>query len=207
MFIMLAWGGLRASGPVQGAAAPAAAHTHHGRRLILCYGAYGLGYIIPATFLPVIARDLLAGAQIYVWFWPVCGAAAAVSVIASVGWSRKYGDYSLLMVCCVVEAAGIALPLFAPHAAAIGVSAVLLGGTFVVITVAALREAHRLAPADAGSLIAAMTASFALGQIAGPVIAAYLVTWRGDFAWALVLAATALLIAGALLPKSKPERV
>lgn len=176
-------------------------------RLIASYGLFGLGYIIPATFLPVIARDLLAGAQIYVWFWPVCGAAAAVSVIASVGWSRKYGDYSLLMVCCVAEAAGIALPLFAPHAAAIGVSAVLLGGTFVVITVAALREAHRLAPAHAGSLIAAMTASFALGQIAGPVIAAYLVTWRGDFAWALVLAATALLIAGALLPKSTPERV
>ncbi|MCE9638581.1 MAG: YbfB/YjiJ family MFS transporter [Betaproteobacteria bacterium] len=176
-------------------------------RLIASYGLFGLGYIIPATFLPVIARDLLAGSHTYVWFWPVCGAAAALSVIVSVGWSRKYGDYSLLMVCCVAEAVGIALPLFAPQAAAIGVSAVLLGGTFVVITVAALREARRLAPGHAGSLIAAMTASFALGQIAGPVIAAYLVTWRGDFVWPLILAATALLIAGALLPKSTPERV
>ena len=175
-------------------------------RLIASYGLFGLGYIIPATFLPVIARDLLAGAHVYVWFWPMCGAAAAVSVVVSVAWSRRYGDYSLLLACCVAEAAGAALPVFAPYAAAIGVSALLLGGTFVVITVAALREARRLAPQHAGSLIAAMTASFALGQIAGPLVAAYFVAWRGDFALPLLFAAAVLIIAGALLPLSKPER-
>ena len=29
------------------------------RRLVLCYGALGLGYILPATFLPATARDLV----------------------------------------------------------------------------------------------------------------------------------------------------
>jgi MFS family permease len=174
--------------------------------LIASYGLFGLGYIIPATFLPVFARDMLAGSHVYVWFWPACGTAAALSVVVSVRWSRRYGDYALLVACCVAEAAGIALPVFAPHAAAIGVSAVLLGGTFIVITVAALREARRLAPAHAGSLIAAMTSSFALGQIAGPLIAAYLVAWRGNFDLPLLLSAMALLGAAALLPKSRPAR-
>jgi MFS family permease len=169
---------------------------------IASYGLFGFGYIIPATFLPVIARDLLAGSHAYAWFWPVCATAAAVSVIYSATWSRRYGDYTLLVACCLCEAAGIALPVFASHPFAIGVSAVLVGGTFVVITVAALREARRLAPAHAEQLIAAMTASFALGQIAGPIVAAHIVESSGNFNTALLLGAGALLGAVALLPKS-----
>ncbi len=170
--------------------------------LIASYGLFGFGYIIPATFLPVFARDMLAGSQAYVWFWPACGVAAAISVVLSVRWSQRYGDYALLLACCVAEAVGIVLPVLAPHAATIAFSAVLLGATFIVITVASLREAHRLAPQHAGSFIAAMTSSFALGQIASPIIAAYLVAWRGNFDFSLIMAAIALLGAAALLPKS-----
>jgi predicted MFS family arabinose efflux permease len=175
-------------------------------RLISSYGLFGFGYIIPATFLPAFARDMLAGSLIYVWFWPVCGLAAAVSVLASAVWSRRYGDYGLLIMCILSEAVGVALPVFAPTPLAIGISATMVGGTFVVITVAALREARRLAPQFAGKLIAAMTSSFALGQIAGPVIAAHLVAWRGNFDAPLFAASTALLAAAALLPKSQPAQ-
>ncbi|MEO7725709.1 MAG: YbfB/YjiJ family MFS transporter [Burkholderiales bacterium] len=175
-------------------------------RLIASYGLFGFGYIIPATFFPVFARDILAGSSVYVWFWPACGVAAAISVIISARWSQRHGDYALLIACCMAEALGIVLPVWAPHAATIAVSAVLLGGTFVVITVAALREARSLAPLHAGSLIAAMTSSFALGQIAGPLIAAHLVAWRGNFDLSLVLAALGLLGSAALLPKSRRAR-
>ena len=106
----------------------------------------------------------------------------------------------------MAEAVGIALPVLAPRAAIILVSAILLGMTFIVITVAALREARGLAPAHAGKLIAAMTSSFALGQIVGPIVAAHLVAWRGNFNMPLLLAAAALLAAAVLLPKSKPAR-
>ena len=44
--------------------------------LIVAYGLYGFGYIIPGTFLPVIARDLLGGGFASGWFWPMFGAAA-----------------------------------------------------------------------------------------------------------------------------------
>jgi MFS family permease len=175
-------------------------------RLVVSYGLFGFGYIIPATFLPTFARDMLAGSQFYVWYWPACGIAAALSAVISIPLSRRFGDYRLLVACCVVEAAGIALPVIAPTAAGIGISALLLGGTFVVITVAALREARELAPAHAATLIAAMTSSFALGQIAGPLIAAHLVAWCGDFNLPLMVGAAALLVSAALVPRPAPTR-
>jgi predicted MFS family arabinose efflux permease len=207
---VMAWPAFgRASGPAAAADHGSGAQLRWNPRmasLIASYGLFGFGYIIPATFLPAFARDMLAGSLIYVWFWPVCGLAAAASVIASTAWSRRHGDYALLVVCILSEAAGVALPVFAPTPLVIGISAALIGGTFVVITMAALREARRLAPEFAGKLIAAMTSSFALGQIAGPVVAAHLVAWRGNFDAALFLASVALLAAVALLPASAPAR-
>src|SRR5439155_9632738 len=48
--------------------------TMHGRRwdadsvrLVLCYGAFGFGYIIPATFLPVMARQVVHDPSVFGW--------------------------------------------------------------------------------------------------------------------------------------------
>lgn len=170
-------------------------------RLVIGYGLYGFGYIIPATFLPVIARDALGDARLYVWFWPVCGVAAAISALWSGAWSRRFGDRAVLGACYVAEAIGVALPALSSAPIAIASSALLLGATFVVITITALREVRRLAPSHAGPLIAAMTAAFALGQIVGPLLAAYAVERSGSFDGPLLAAAAALLLAYFLLPK------
>jgi predicted MFS family arabinose efflux permease len=68
----------------------------------------------------------------------------------------------------------------------------------MVITAAAMQEARKVAPHQANAFIAAMTAAFALGQIAGPIAVSVLAGTRGEFATPLVLAAV-LLIAGAAL--------
>ena len=170
-------------------------------RLTVGYGLFGFGYIVPATFLPLIARDALSDPRYYVWFWPVCGAAAALSTLLSVALARRMSDGSLLRACYVAEAIGVALPALVARPWSIGVGAALLGGTFVVITVTSLRAARALAPAHSSHLIAAMTAAFALGQIAGPIAAAYLVDWRGSFDSPLLLASAALVAALILLPR------
>jgi hypothetical protein len=44
-------------------------------RLVACYGAFGIGYIIPATFVPVMAKQVIADPAVFGWAWPVFGAA------------------------------------------------------------------------------------------------------------------------------------
>ena len=41
-----------------------------------CYGLFGYGYIIPATFLPALARQYVDNPAVFGWVWPVFGAAA-----------------------------------------------------------------------------------------------------------------------------------
>ncbi len=51
-------------------------------RLVLAYGAYGLGYIIPATFLPVMAKEVASDPAVFGWAWPAFGAAAGLSTLS-----------------------------------------------------------------------------------------------------------------------------
>src|SRR5882672_1315617 len=63
------------------AAAPSGLRSAEFRRLVLCYGAYGFGYIIPATFLPVMAKQIVEDPLLFGWAWPVFGAAGAASTV------------------------------------------------------------------------------------------------------------------------------
>src|SRR6185295_11715732 len=61
--------------PAQAGASPPARHLG----LVACYGAFGFGYILPATFLPAMARELVNDPARFGWTWPVFGLAAALS--------------------------------------------------------------------------------------------------------------------------------
>jgi hypothetical protein len=149
-----------------GAAGPSRAETW---RLVLCYGAFGYGYIIPATFLPSQARSLIADPAVFGWAWPVFGLAASLSVALAAGvWSRV-PPRRLWAVSQGVMAVGVALPALQLSLATLLVSALAVGGTFVVLTMAALQEARRIGGAGATRLMAAMTAAFAIGQLIGPL--------------------------------------
>lgn len=168
-------------------------------RLVICYGIFGFGYIIPATFLPVMAKNALQGSPLFAWSWPVFGVAAALSTLAVAPLSRHAGNRRLWMIGHFIMAAGIVLPAISPGLAAIFAAALCVGGTFMVITLVALQEAKRIAGREATVLIAAMTSAFAVGQIVGPLTVS---TGSGSFSYALLIAA-ALLAASALLLRSK----
>jgi predicted MFS family arabinose efflux permease len=71
-------------------------------------------------------------------------------------------------------------------------AALLVGGTFMVITMAGMQEARLVAGEHARALMAAMTAAFALGQIAGPLGVSFVVDADGGFSVALLVAASLL---------------
>ncbi|HTI88322.1 MAG TPA: YbfB/YjiJ family MFS transporter [Alphaproteobacteria bacterium] len=167
-------------------------------RLWLCYGASGIGYIIPATFLPALAKDALQDPGLFQWAWPVFGAAAAGSTLMIAGLQRRLGNVGLWMASHCAMAVGVVLPVVSHSFAAIMAASLLVGGTFVVTTMTALGAAHEIAGPRARTLIATMTAAFAVGQIAGPVALSLLIAAGGapDVAW---IAAAALLVASAAL--------
>jgi hypothetical protein len=61
-------------------------------RLVACYGAFGFGYIVPATFLPVMARQAIHDPSVFGWAWPVFGVTAAASTFAAADLSRSLGN-------------------------------------------------------------------------------------------------------------------
>ena len=171
-------------------------------RLIACYGAFGFGYILPATFLPAMARELVPDPAIFGWTWPVFGLAAALSTLVGAVLMRRVSTRALWSASQGVMALGVLLPLVAPgRLAALAVSAVAVGGTFMVITMAGLQEAQRLAGAATPRLMAAMTAAFGTGQLAGPLV---LAAWPGAARETAVAAAVLLAASSIALVVSRP---
>jgi MFS family permease len=162
-------------------------------RLVLCYGAFGFGYIIPATFLPVMARQAVQDPWLFGWTWPVFGLAAAVSTFSAALSRRIGGNRRLWTVSQAIMALGVSLPVLLPGLAGIMLAALCVGGTFMVNTMAGMQEARTVAGADATQLMAAMTAAFAVGQIAGPILVSYAVGVGADFSKPLLIASGALL--------------
>src|SRR5262249_42073657 len=60
---------------------PSAARRGGHWPVVACYGAFGFGYIIPATFLPAMAKQAIADPVAFGLVWPVFGAAAAASTL------------------------------------------------------------------------------------------------------------------------------
>jgi predicted MFS family arabinose efflux permease len=181
-----------------------------GWTLVVCYGVFGFGYILPATFIPAMARAVVADPKVFAWAWPLFGFAAALSTITLAHLSRNPRPRTAAGLSLIVMAAGTCLPVLRGGLVALCVAAVLVGGTFMVATMTCMQEAHRIGGQAAGRLIGAMTAAFALGQLAGPLT----VTASGPIGEAIArpaaAAAALLLLAGTVLlvqraPISRPE--
>jgi Uncharacterised MFS-type transporter YbfB len=164
----------------------------------LAYGLAGFGYIITATFLPVIARQALPGSIWLDLFWPLFGLAVAVGALLTirlpVHWDRRH----LLMACYAMQAAGVLAGIVLPSLAGFAIGSLLLGLPFTAITLFAMQEVRRLRPHDASAFIGLLTAAYGLGQIAGPPLVAWLLRHSGTpgqgFAWSLQIAAGALVV-------------
>ncbi len=167
--------------------------------LTLAYGLAGLGYIVTATFLPVIARAALpAGSPWPDLFWPLFGAGVALGALLSTrtpaAWDRRW----LLMAAYGVQAGAIALSLVWPGPLGFALGSLLLGLPFTAITFYALQEARRVWPAAGDSFPGLLTAAYGIGQIVGPPMVAWMLhhaaTQGQGFVYGLAVAAAALVL-------------
>jgi predicted MFS family arabinose efflux permease len=168
-------------------------------RLVLCYGALGFGYIIPATFVPAMARELVKNPLVFGWSWPIFGVAAALSTLVAAPGTRFVGNRRLWALGHLVMALGVAAPVVWPTIGGIMVAALLVGGTFMVSTMSGLQEAQFVAAPRATGLMAMMTAAFATGQIGGPLLVTHAVGSTGDLVRPLLIACLLLMVSAAAL--------
>ena len=189
--------GARAGSPVataERAPARGMAWDRESLRLVLCYGAFGFGYIIPATFLPVMAKQVIRDPAVFGWSWPLFGAAAMGSTLATALLRSAVTHRRLWIASHLIMAFGIALPIVWSGIAPIMLAALFVGGTFMVITMVGMQEARSVGGVRATRLMAALTSAFALGQIVGPISVSLVVGAGGDVSTALVIACVALVV-------------
>jgi predicted MFS family arabinose efflux permease len=163
--------------------------------LVAIYGLFGFAYVIPATFLPLIADAQLHLPALREWFWPLYGVATVLATLLLGALPAARSNYAGLAGCCLSMLLGTALCLYWPSRAGLALGTVLEGAAITPVVMYTMREAARLAPRDPTRLIGALTAAFGIGQITGPLVAAVLAQRLHGFAAPLELAALAAAIA------------
>jgi len=170
--------------------------------LTFAYGLAGFGYIITATFLPVIARAALPGSVWVDLFWPLFGMAVAVGALLTRLIPSSIDRRSLLAVCYVLQGAGVLSSLFMPNVAGFVAGSILLGLPFTTITLFAMQEVRRLRPHEPTAFMGLMTAAYGIGQIVGPLLVSAVLARSASeaqgFEISLSIAAASLLL-GALI--------
>lgn len=166
--------------------------------LVLAYFCEGTGYVVSGTFLVAIVQALPAMQDYGQLSWILVGAAGVPSCLLWAAVAKRIGLVAALIWAHLLQAFGIALPVFAPDPLPVLAASLLFGGTFMGITTLVVSLAREIAPAERGRVVGLVTAAFGFGQIIGPAAAGIAAESSGTFDSSL-LAAAAIVTLGALL--------
>ncbi len=171
------------------------------------YLLYGLGYIIPATFLSQMASAQFKGAWQADLFWPCFGLAAALGVLL-VSLRKPNPDTTRywLMATLWMQAIGVFACLWG-NGVGLVLGVLLCGLPFLACMQLVMQRSREVAPHGAQRSTGLLTACFALGQLSGPLLASLSNHFSGGLQPALTLAGSGLILAGALLLRPAQVKV
>jgi predicted MFS family arabinose efflux permease len=166
-------------------------------RLGLVYALYGVGYILPATFLSQMANQQFQGNWMADLFWPAFGVAAALGVVL-VSVRRAGRTSAWLSATLWLQGLGV-LACLMGGGLGLALGVVLCGTPFLACMQLVMQRSRELAPHATQRNAGLLTACFALGQLSGPLLAALSNLYSGSLQPALVMAAAGLGLAGVLV--------
>ncbi len=162
--------------------------------LFLSYAGAGMGYILPMTFLPMVAHlQMEPGSFIVGNSWLIVALATLPSPWL---WNRlgaRLGDITALRLSYVAQLVGVLAILWIPGAVGILLCGVLVGGTFLGTVLLTQRLARALHPHQGPRLSAALIALYSLTQLAGPWLTGVWLDMGGTLHSAFWLGAGALV--------------
>lgn len=140
--------------------------------VFMAYAGAGLGYILPTTFLPVVAHEQLPAGH---WLQSGAWLILALSTLAAAWlWNRlgsRMGDRNALILNYVVQGIGVAGPLLWPGVPGVLACALLVGSTFLGSVLLTQRLARALHPHQGPRISAALITLYGLAQLTGPWMA------------------------------------
>lgn len=137
--------------------------------LFLSYAGAGLGYILPMTFLPLLAQgELPEGHVLLDGTWMIV---ALFTIPAPWLWNKlgaRMGDLPALRLNFLIQLAGVLAMVVWPGAVGLVLCAALVGSTFLGTVLLTQRVGRALHPHQGPRLSAAMVALYGFTQMVGP---------------------------------------
>lgn len=137
--------------------------------LFLSYAGAGLGYILPMTFLPLLAKlELPDGHALLDGTWVIV---ALFTIPAPWLWNKlgaRLGDLAALKLNFLIQLLGVLAAVLWPGAIGLVLCAALVGGTFLGTVLLTQRLGRALHPHQGPRLSAAMVALYGFTQMVGP---------------------------------------
>lgn len=167
--------------------------------LILAYGFEGFGYIITGTFLVTIVERITHSSFYASCSWIIVGIAVIPSSYLWTWLAQKFKTTQTLTFAYILQIISVLSPLFFPSIFGAFLSALLLGATFVGITILTTTEAKRIRPTESNKVIGYTTGIYGIGQIIGPIFTGIIAKQMQSFSLPLLVAALTLIISILLL--------
>lgn len=165
--------------------------------LLCAYFLEGFGYIIGTTFLVTLVQSATNSPETAKAAWVVTGCAAAVTAPL---WRFAAGKaYAPAIVkAFMLQGGGMLLPVLSASVFAAFGGGLLLGGTFMGLSVLCLQYGVMLSGKPSAHTIAFMTVVYGVGQIIGPIVVATTAGKQG-FGPAFIISSVSLFLAAGIV--------
>lgn len=168
-------------------------------QLLSCsYFCVGIGYVVYATFLVVIANNQPALQGYGNWAWLLVG---IITIPSCVIWDRiadRRGDIEALMMAYTLMTISIFILAFDVPLYMLIVSSLLYGGSMMGIVSMMLSLVGKLYPTRPAKPMGRISVYYAIAQIIGPAASGYIAEVTGQYTIAL-FGATAFMFAGLVI--------
>ncbi|AUV26447.1 TPA: MFS transporter [Citrobacter braakii] len=165
--------------------------------LALLYGLAGFGYIIVATYLPLMARgvgnEFLAN-----HIWSIVGLAVIPGCYGWLWAARKWSILSCLSVNLIVQASCVVMASFIHSPLLLTLSCIGFGATFMGTSSLVMPLAKKISAPQKINLLGLVTLTYGIGQIAGPLIVSAFQNNKNGMTISILSGACALFIAAGI---------
>lgn len=161
---------------------------------LIVYFCAGIGYVVSATFIVAVIRELTGSTDYGSWIFLIMGVSAAPACIIWDLTARRAGVINAIIFAFVCQIVGIIFPVYPGGLFFSITGSLFFGASFVGIVSLVLTMAGLFCPTNPGKMMGKMTVSYGLAQIIGPAVTSMIAAKIGNFNDGLYFAAAVMLI-------------